>query len=109
MLISRLRLLGSHRNPEQGNAASALTSILLPTAIFLLFPLSLSVQVVSLGRELLGGNGIVADFHVAKAFCDMEAMYTYEGTYDINMLVAGRESTGYSAFKTIPPEMKFAN
>ena len=51
----------------------------------------------------------MADFHVAKAFCDMEAMYTYEGTYDINMLVAGRESTGYSAFKTIPPEMKFAN
>ena len=36
-------------------------------------------EVVALGRELLGGNGIVADFLVAKAFCDMEADYTYEG------------------------------
>ncbi len=67
---------------------------------------SLCTQVVALGRELLGGNGIVADFHVAKVFCDMEAMYTYEGTYDINMLVAGRESTGYSAFKATPQEQK---
>ncbi|MBA0579567.1 hypothetical protein Gorai_021820, partial [Gossypium raimondii] len=41
-------------------------------------------ETVVLGRELLGGNGILADFHVAKAFCDMEPIYTYEGTYDIN-------------------------
>ena len=32
--------------------------------------------VVSLGRELLGGNGIIVDFHVAKAFADLEALYT---------------------------------
>jgi hypothetical protein len=36
-------------------------------------------EVVSLGRELLGGNGIVSDFLVAKAFCDLEAYYSYEG------------------------------
>jgi Acyl-CoA dehydrogenase, C-terminal domain len=35
-------------------------------------------EVVALARELLGGNGIVSDFLVAKAFCDMEALYTYE-------------------------------
>lgn len=35
-------------------------------------------EVVALGRELLGGNGILADFLVAKAFGDMEAIYTYE-------------------------------
>ncbi len=35
-----------------------------------------------------------------KAMLDLEAMYTYEGTYDINMLVSGRELTaGLSAFK----------
>lgn len=34
---------------------------------------------VSLGREILGGNGIITDFHVAKAFCDLEAVYSYEG------------------------------
>ncbi|PAN32374.1 hypothetical protein PAHAL_5G482700 [Panicum hallii] len=55
--------------------------------------------VVSLGRELLGGNGILADFLVAKAFCDLEPIYSYEGTYDINSLVTGREITGIASFK----------
>jgi hypothetical protein len=36
------------------------------------------VQVVALAREVLGGNGVQTDFHVAKQFCDMEAIYTYE-------------------------------
>lgn len=36
------------------------------------------MQVVALAREVLGGNGVQADFHVAKQFCDMEAIYTYE-------------------------------
>jgi hypothetical protein len=35
-------------------------------------------EVVALAREVLGGNGVVTDFHVAKQFCDMEAIYTYE-------------------------------
>ncbi|GJN05729.1 hypothetical protein PR202_ga23389 [Eleusine coracana subsp. coracana] len=56
-------------------------------------------EVVSLGRELLGGNGILADFLVAKAFCDLEPIYSYEGTYDINSLVTGREITGIASFK----------
>ncbi|KAL1819115.1 acyl-coenzyme A oxidase 4, peroxisomal [Daucus carota subsp. sativus] len=56
-------------------------------------------EVVSLGRELLGGNGILADFLVAKAFCDLEPIYTYEGTYEINSLVTGREITGIASFK----------
>jgi alkylation response protein AidB-like acyl-CoA dehydrogenase len=43
-------------------------------------------EVAALGREILGGNGIVQDFHVARLFCDMEALYTYEGTYEINSL-----------------------
>ncbi|KAK9820949.1 hypothetical protein WJX81_003664 [Elliptochloris bilobata] len=60
-------------------------------------------EVVALGRELLGGNGIVADFLVAKAFCDMEAYYTYEGTYDVNVLVAGRGITSSAAFRAPPP------
>ena len=51
-------------------------------------------EVVALAREVCGGNGIILDNHVMKAFMDAEAMYTYEGTYDINMLVSGRELTG---------------
>lgn len=56
-------------------------------------------EVVALGRELLGGNGILGHFHVAKAFCDLEAIYTYEGTYEVNALVAGRAITGLSAIR----------
>ncbi|XP_019450332.1 PREDICTED: acyl-coenzyme A oxidase 4, peroxisomal-like isoform X2 [Lupinus angustifolius] len=56
-------------------------------------------ETAALGRELLGGNGILADFLVAKAFCDLEPIYTFEGTYDINTLVTGREVTGFASFK----------
>ncbi|XP_008793066.1 acyl-coenzyme A oxidase 4, peroxisomal [Phoenix dactylifera] len=56
-------------------------------------------ETVSLGRELLGGNGILADFLVAKAFCDLEPIFSYEGTYDINSLVTAREITGFASFK----------
>ncbi|KAL9428770.1 hypothetical protein AB3S75_030705 [Citrus x aurantiifolia] len=58
-------------------------------------------ETVALGRELLGGNGILSDFLVAKAFCDIEPIYTYEGTYDINTLVTGREVTGIASFKPV--------
>jgi acyl-CoA oxidase len=56
-------------------------------------------EVAALGREILGGNGIVLDYHVARLFCDMEAIYTYEGTYEVNSLVCGREVTGLAAIK----------
>eukprot|EP01068_Selenidium_serpulae_P003305 Selendium_serpulae@DN2989_c0_g1_i2.p1 len=52
---------------------------------------------VALCREVVGGNGIVSDFGVMIPFVDMESYYTYEGTYDINVLVAGRIVTGKNA------------
>ena len=57
-------------------------------------------EAVRLGRELIGGNGIIIDNYVMKALADIEAIYTYEGTYDINALVVGRAITDYSAFKS---------
>jgi acyl-CoA oxidase len=57
-------------------------------------------EVARLGREIMGGNGIITDYYCIKAVNDIEAMYTYEGTYDINVLIAGRELTGIAAFKT---------
>ena len=57
-------------------------------------------EVVSLGREVCGGNGILLENHVMKAFMDIETMHTGEGTYEVNVLVAGRELTGgLAAFK----------
>ena len=61
---------------------------------------SVGRTVVSLCREILGGNGIVLDYGIASKFCDMESTYTYEGTYDVCCLVAGRALTGVSAIKS---------
>ncbi|MDQ4490449.1 acyl-CoA dehydrogenase family protein [Sinomonas sp. ASV486] len=52
---------------------------------------------VAIGRSLLGGNGIVTDYGMAKVFADAEAIYSYEGTHEINSLVVGRSITGISA------------
>jgi glutaryl-CoA dehydrogenase len=52
---------------------------------------------VAIGRNLLGGNGIVTEFEMAKIFADAEAIYSYEGTHEINTLVTGRAITGISA------------
>lgn len=56
-------------------------------------------KVVADARDLLGGNGILLGYHVARHFADMEAVYTYEGTDHMQMLVAGKEICGVSAFK----------
>jgi glutaryl-CoA dehydrogenase len=55
-------------------------------------------DVVSLARETLGGNGVLLEYHVARHFADMESVYTYEGTNEVNTLVVGREITGIAAF-----------
>jgi glutaryl-CoA dehydrogenase len=56
-------------------------------------------RVAQLAREVLGGNGILIDNHIARLMLDAEATYTYEGTNEINLLIVGRELTGISAFK----------
>ena len=55
-------------------------------------------QVVADARDILGGNGILLENHVARHHADMEAVYTYEGTDSIQSLIVGREITGESAF-----------
>jgi glutaryl-CoA dehydrogenase len=55
-------------------------------------------EVVAEARDLLGGNGILLEYHVARHQADMEAVYTYEGTNDIQALILGRDITGLRAF-----------
>lgn len=55
-------------------------------------------ETVALGREILGGNGILLEHDVARFFADAEAVYSYEGTHEINALLVGRALTGRSAF-----------
>ncbi len=54
--------------------------------------------IVAEARDMLGGNGILLDYHIARHFADMEAVYTYEGTDSIQSLIVGREITGVAAF-----------
>lgn len=49
-------------------------------------------------REVLGGNGIVLGAGVARSFADAEAIYSYEGTREMNTLIVGRAITGHAAF-----------
>ncbi len=53
---------------------------------------------VSRAREVMGGNGILLEHNVARFVADAEAIYSYEGTKEINSLIVGRAITGFSAF-----------
>jgi glutaryl-CoA dehydrogenase len=55
-------------------------------------------ETVAWARELLGGNGIVADYRAARFFADCEALYSYEGTYQMQNLIVGKAITGLGAF-----------
>ena len=55
-------------------------------------------ETVGWARELLAGNGIVLDHDIGRFVADAEALYSYEGTREINTLVVGRAITGHSAF-----------
>ncbi len=53
-----------------------------------------------MAREIMGGNGILLENEVIRLMMDIEALHTYEGTYEVNMLMSGREITGgLNAFK----------
>ncbi|WP_350347304.1 acyl-CoA dehydrogenase family protein [Agromyces sp. G08B096] len=55
-------------------------------------------ETVAWAREVCGGNGIVLEYDVARFFADAEALYSYEGTREMNTLIVGRAITGEAAF-----------
>jgi glutaryl-CoA dehydrogenase len=55
-------------------------------------------EVIAVARDLLGGNGVLLDFHVMRHMADIEALHTYEGTETIQTLIVGRDITGVGAF-----------
>lgn len=55
-------------------------------------------EVVAWSREIFGGNGIVLDYDIARFFADAEAIYSFEGTREMNTLIVGKAITGESAF-----------
>lgn len=55
-------------------------------------------RVCSTARDILGGNGVLLEYHVARHMTDMEVVDTYEGTDTNQSLIAGRDVTGIAAF-----------
>ncbi|GAA0619654.1 acyl-CoA dehydrogenase family protein [Kutzneria viridogrisea] len=82
--LSQLQDQGVYRD-EHSSLAKALCTVRMREA-------------VGWAREILGGNGIVLDYNVGRFVADAEAVYSYEGTREINSLVTGRAITGLSAF-----------
>src|SRR5918993_1033432 len=61
-------------------------------------------QIAALARDVLGGNGILLDYRVMEHMADIEGVYTYEGTNDVNTLIVGQAITGHRAFSPQPPQ-----
>jgi glutaryl-CoA dehydrogenase len=55
-------------------------------------------EVIAEARDLLGGNGLLLDYHVIRHMADIEAIHTFEGTETIQTLIVGRDITGVGAF-----------
>jgi glutaryl-CoA dehydrogenase len=61
-------------------------------------------RIAATAREILGGNGILLDYRVMEHMADIEGVYTYEGTNDVNTLIVGQAITGHRAFSPRPPQ-----
>src|ERR671912_101488 len=61
-------------------------------------------QIAALARDVLGGNGILLDYRVMEHMADIEGVYTYEGTNDVNTLIVGQAITGHRAFSPRPAQ-----
>lgn len=60
-----------------------------------------SLEVCRIGRDMMGGNGVLLENRVARHLSDMEVVATYEGTDSMQALILGREITGVSAFTSV--------
>eukprot|EP00456_Euglypha_rotunda_P022522 TRINITY_DN18973_c0_g1_i3.p1 TRINITY_DN18973_c0_g1~~TRINITY_DN18973_c0_g1_i3.p1 ORF type:complete len:104 (+),score=13.19 TRINITY_DN18973_c0_g1_i3:160-471(+) len=62
-----------------------------------------SLEIARKARDMLGGNGIVDEYHVIRHMVNLETVNTYEGTADIHALILGRAITGLQAFQRNAP------
>lgn len=77
---------------EQGAATGAMSSLAK------LHNARKAKLVCSEARDIMGGNGLLLDYHVARHLTDLEIVETYEGTDSVQSLILGRDITGLSAF-----------
>jgi glutaryl-CoA dehydrogenase len=98
--ISLSQLLSIHigRIKDAGNLDPATVSM------FKMNNVAKARQIAALARDILGGNGILLDYRVMEHMADLEGVYSYEGTHDINTLIVGQAVTGMRAFAPEPPK-----
>jgi glutaryl-CoA dehydrogenase len=80
------------RMKDEGTAAVEITSIMKRNSC------GKALEIARTARDMLGGNGIVDEFGVARHMVNLEVVNTYEGTHDIHALILGRAITGIQAF-----------
>ncbi len=59
----------------------------------------MALEQARIGRDMLGANGISLEYQTGRHMCNLESVYTYEGTHDIHTLAVGAELTGLAAFR----------
>ena len=60
--------------------------------------IAMALDIARTARDMLGANGITAEYQCMRHMCNLESVYTYEGTHDIHTLILGQDVTGLSAF-----------
>lgn len=58
-----------------------------------------ALQIARVCRDILGGNGITLEYPVMRHLCNLETVFTYEGTHDIHTLILGQDITGIPAYE----------
>jgi glutaryl-CoA dehydrogenase len=57
-----------------------------------------ALEIARAARDILGGNGILNEYSAMRHMCNLESVYTYEGTHDIHTLIIGEHITGLAAY-----------
>jgi glutaryl-CoA dehydrogenase len=60
---------------------------------------SIALQCARTARSILGANGITGEYPIMRHMCNLESVYTYEGTHEIHTMILGQHLTGESAFE----------
>jgi alkylation response protein AidB-like acyl-CoA dehydrogenase len=58
-----------------------------------------ALEIARACRDLLGANGVTLEYPVMRHLCNLETVFTYEGTHDIHTLIVGQDITGIAAFE----------
>jgi glutaryl-CoA dehydrogenase len=58
-----------------------------------------ALEIARVCRDVLGANGVTLEYPVMRHLCNLETVFTYEGTHDIHTLILGQEITGIAAFE----------